>query len=398
MSDLQPPDDGLRRYRPGPLMILGTLGLIALTWFLYSIIRDKQVVTPKPIAESKSIIAEIREPAPPPPPPHPIIGKRRIFLADGSLYRTRELTFTRGLSTQHDFPVAVLLKDDPCLWDFQPVEGKEEVYRILCADENYPDELGKNLTYTRLKNDPLIGDEETLDDQPPYLTLRNDDRCEWEVRKMPHQNQYELYCRLGSDPFLGQSLGWMAEQEDLKYEVVTATLGQNGNPSWWILPPDQKPAPPRLVTHLIITPRGEPEDLDKARGHFKEHGAGIFEVEFETAEDTFTRSAGGEDFAKLVRKLRGKDPLLEHDDFPPLLQLDLTRDPTDATLFPLVIPLNIALPAGGIRELTFKNTEFYLNTWENLENFQGRLDESDASDGRIFNGEKFIYLFVAPGQ
>lgn len=188
----------------------------------------------------------------------------------------------------------------------------------------------------------------------------------------------------------------MEDQKDLKYEVVTATLGQNGNPSWWILPPDQKPTRPRLVTHLIIAPRGEPEDLGKAREHFKEHGAGIFEVEFETDKDTFTRVAGGADFVKLVKSLRGKDPVLEHDDFPPLLQLNITRDPTESTLFPLVIPLNIALPAGEIRDLTFKDTKFYLNTWEALENFQSRLDESDASDGRIFKGEKFTYIFVAP--
>jgi hypothetical protein len=397
MSDLQPPDDGVRRYQPGPLMILGTLGLIALGGILFSIIREKQKVPPKPIAETKTIIEEIREPSPPEPPPHPIIGKRRIFLADGSLYRTRELTFTRSLSTQHDFPVAVLSKNDPCLWDFQPVKGKEGVYRIFCADENFPDELGKNLTYTRLKNDPLIGDKEIVDDQPPYLTLRDDDPCEWEVRKMPHKSQYELYCRLGSVPYLGQSLGWMEEQEDLKYPAITATLGQNGNPSWWILPPDQKPATPRLVDHLIIIPRGESEDLDKAREHFKEHGAEVFEVVVKTAEDTFTRTAGG-DFVKLVRSLQGKDPVIEHDDFPPILRLDLTRDPAEDALFPLVISLKIALPPGEIRELTLKNTKFYLNTWEETENFQSRLDESDASDGRIFKGEKFIYIFVASGQ
>ncbi|YCM43232.1 hypothetical protein V2O64_18140 [Verrucomicrobiaceae bacterium 227] len=398
MSNLQPPDDGVRRYRPGPLMILGTLGLIALGWILFSVIREKQQATPEPVVETKTIIEEIREPAPPEPPPHPIIGKRRIFLADGSLYRTRELTFTRNLSTQHDFPVAVLLKNDPCLWDFQPVEGKEEVYRIFCADENFPDELGKNLTYTRLKNDPLIGDVEIVDDQPPYLTLRNDDPCEWEVRKMPHQNQYELYCRLGSEPYLGQSLGWMEEQEDLKYDVVTATLGQNGNPSWWILPPDQKPTTPRLVTHLIIMPRGEPEDLEKAREHYKEHGTQVFEVEIKTAEDTLTRTAGGISFLKLVRSLQGKDPVLEHDDFPPLLKFDITRIPSEDNLFPLVIPLKIALPPGEIREFTFKDTEFYLNTWEKFENLQGRLDESDVSDGRVFKGEKFTYFFVAAEQ
>ena len=298
---------------------------------------------------------------------------------------------------QHDFPVAVLSENDPCLWDFQPVAGKEDVYRIFCADENFPDELGKNLTYTRLKNDPLIGDEEILNDQPPYLTLRDDDLCEWEVRKMPYKNQYELYCRLGSEPYLGQSLGWMEEQEGLKYEIVSATLGQNGNPSWWILPPDQQPSTPRLVDHLIIIPRGEPDDLAKAREHFKEHGTGIFEIEIGTTEDTFSRSADGS-FVGLVRSLQGKDPVLGHDDFPPLLQLDLTRDLTEETLFPLAIPLKIALPPGKIHKLIFKNTEFYLNTWEKLDNFQSHLDESDASDGRIFKGEKFTYIFVALGR
>ena len=394
MSDLQPPDDGVRRYRPGPLMILSTLGLIVLGWVLFAIVREKQEVNPAPIVESKTIVEEIREPVPPPPPPHPIIGKRRVFLADGSLYRTWELTFTRQLSTQHDFPLAVLSKSDPCVWDFQPVEGKEDIYRIVCADEDFPDQLGKNLTYTRAKSDPLIGDEKFLDDHPPYLTLRDDDRCEWEVRKMPYQNQYELYCRLGSEPFLGQSLGWMEEQDDLKYNAVTATLGQNGNPSWWILPPDQRPATPRLVTHLIINPRGEVEDLDKAREHFKEKGAGVFEIEFETAEDSFTRRADGSSFVQLSRKLRGKDPVLEHDDFPSLLNLDPTRLPTDDALFPLVIPLKVALSAGDIREFVFKDTEFYLNTWEKLENLQSHLDESDVSDGRVFKGEKFTYIFV----
>lgn len=405
MSKLNPIDDGKRPYRPGPLMLLCVIALAVAGGFLLSKIQGKQDVPP-PVAEpTTAIVAEIREPLPPPPPPppstHPLKGLRRLFLADGSLYRFYELGFTRGLSEQHSFPVAVLEKDVPGLWKFEPVEGSPHVYRILCADENYPEEVGKNLTYTRVMSDPYVGDPKPLDDKPPYLILRHEYPSQWEVRKMPHKDQYELYCRQGSKPFLGQSLGWIAEQEDLKYPAVTATLGHNGNPSWWILPPDQKPATPRRVTHLIIMPRGEVEEMAKAEQHYQEKGASVFEVDLETDEDEFTRTGGGTDLVKLIKSLQGKDPVLQHDDFPPLLTFDPlnpTKLPTSDTLFPLVIPLKIALSAGDIRELVFKDTEFYLNTWEKLEDFQSHLDESDASDGRVYKGEKFLYIFVASDE
>jgi hypothetical protein len=73
-------------------------------------------------------------------------------------------------------------------------------------------------------------------------------------------------------------------------------------------------------------------------------------------------------------------------------QISLERqDP----LFPLIIPLKVALHPHLIHELRMENTKFWQNEWESLEDFQSHLDESDLADGRIYQGDRFTYIFVS---
>jgi hypothetical protein len=397
MSNLEPIDDGVRRFRPGIMMLLCALLLAGGGWLIFQKVKGKQA-PPVSGDEAKvptvaGQIAEIREEPPPPPPPpsiHPLAGKRRLFLADGCRYRYHELTFAREFSEQHDYPGAVLRGGDPCLWHFVGVPEKEDVYRIYCADPNYPELYDKNLTYTRVLDDDI-----PQDDQAPYLTLRDDDLCEWKVRALPYKNQYELYCLSGSEPFAGESLGWIEDQDGLEEEMITATLGENGNPSWWILGADETPALPRRASHLIVMPRGRILNQDESEEDFEEHGHEIFRVKFETADDEFVRTAAGLNYVKLVKAIRDSDPVIEHEDFPPLASFDLTKLPGDESLFPLIIPLKVALHPHLILELTMENTEFWQNEWEQLEDFQSYLDESDIADGRVYRGNRFTYIFVS---
>lgn len=402
MSKLKPIDNGVRRFRPGLMMVLCALVLAGGGWFIFDKVRSKQTV---PVAAAKvdtvkEQIEEIRNDPPPPPSIHPLAGMRRLFLADGCRYRYQELTFTRNLSDQHDHPGAIIRKDDPSRWNFVGVREKEDVYRIYCADPSFPDLHQHNLTYTRVLDDGI-----PQDDQPPYLTLRYDDYCEWKVRKLPFKNQYELYCLSGSDPFVDESLGWIDDQDDLKSEMITATLGHNGNPSWWILDEDSKPELPRRASHLIVMNNGRIRDIDESRKHFEKHGPGIFRVIFETAEDEFTRPAEDLSYVKLVKAIRDSDPVINHPKFPPLLGLgpeDLINGDLDPKrkdpFLPLIIPLKVALHPHLIHELTMENTEFWQNEWESLEDFQSHLDESDTADGRVYIGNRFIYIFVSWDQ
>lgn len=405
MNRLEPPDDGVRRFRPGRLIVLASLAVLLFSALIFISIKNRltteQAPSKAPVLIVEDVIEEIREPAPPKiDPNHPLTGPRRLFLADGSLYRYQELTFTRELSSQHPHPLAVLQKNDPCLWEFLPISDRPHHYRILCADQNYPDELGKNLTYTRVLDDPLIGDAVLSDELPPYITLRHHDPCIWEVRRTPHQDQYELYCRLGAAPFLDQSLSWFTDQLDLNSDTVTATLGLNGNPSWWILPPDQTPEIPPRSTHLLIVPRTDldPDDLAKASAHLAENDHDIFQVTIKTLSDQFDRSARNQSIHLFSTDLNPKDPILAHEKFPSLLSLDqligqATNQPT-SDLFPLIFPLGIAIHTHEIVSLDFQNLEFWQNTWEELEYFQTHLDESAPSNGRIYQGPKFLYFFT----
>ncbi|MFT6864532.1 MAG: hypothetical protein ACJAVK_003100 [Akkermansiaceae bacterium] len=399
MSRLQPIDNGVRQFRPGLMMALCALILIGGGWFIFQKVRAKQA-PPEPPAEIASVaeqVEEIRSEPPPPPSIHPLAGKRRLFLADGCRYRFQELTFTRKFSQQHDSPGAVLRENDPCLWSFRGVPDKEDVYRIFCADPSFPDLHQANLTYTR-----VLDDEIPQDVQAPYLTLREDDYCEWQVRKLSNKDQYEIYCLSGKAPFVGESLGWTAEQEDLKDKLITATLGENGTPSWWILPEDQTPTLPRRASHLIVMNRGSIRDLEQSRENFEEHGHEIFRVQFDTTDDEFTRVAEDLNYLELVKAIRNSDPVIGHPDFPALLGMDATaildgqislerQDP----LFPLIIPLKVALHPHLIHELRMENTKFWQNEWESLEDFQSHLDESDLADGRIYQGDRFTYIFVS---
>ena len=155
----------------------------------------------------------------PPIPPsiHPLEGNRRIFLADGCLYRYQELSFTRYFSNQHGHPGAVIREGDPCLWNFEGISGKEDVYRIFCADPNFPELHQHNLTYTRFQEDGV-----PQDDHNPFITLRDRDYCEWKIRKAGPKDQYEIYCLSGNGPFKDASLAWTDEQEDLEAKLTRA--------------------------------------------------------------------------------------------------------------------------------------------------------------------------------
>jgi hypothetical protein len=401
MSKLTPPDDGKR---PSRLGLSITVGIVLVLVGAAIVIEKAWTPSPPNPSETSSdpVKEEVEELRKPPKPPsiHPLEGEHRLFLADGCRHRYRELTFTRYFSEQHDHPGVILRDGDPTLWRFVGVPEKPEVYRIFCADPNFPEFHAHNLTYTRLVDDGV-----PLDDRPPYLTLRGDDSCEWQVQKLEARDQYRLYCLSGSDPFQGESLGWMAEQEDLQSEWVTATLGVNGNPPWWILPPNRTPELPRRTTHLIIMNKGDIPDLAESREDFAEEGHGIFQVRISTDDDEFIRSAEEADFVQLVKNLRNSDPVIGHPDFPSLSSLfgeglesllsgDSSPDRSDS-LFPLVIPLKVALRPHLIRELTVENVEFWRNEWESVEEFQGHLDESDAADGRIYHSDYFTFIFVS---
>jgi len=400
MSQLEPIDDGVRRFRPGLMLFLCTLALAGAGFYIFQKVASKQQspapqTTPIEVAQIEEHIRQAPPVAPPPPPPsiHPLEGKRRLFLADGCPYRFHELTFTRNFSEQHDLPGVILRQDDPSLWKLVGVPEKEDVYRIYNADPNFPKLHRHNLTYTR-----VLDDGTPQDDLHPYLTLRDNDPCEWHIKKAAASQHYELYCLSGSAPFRDQSLGWTEEQEDLNRDMITATLGKNGTPSWFILEEDQKPTLPRRASHLIVIPRGDIEDLEQSEEDYEEHGHKIFRVKFETKDDEFTREAEDLSHVKLVKAIRHNDPVIDHPDFPALARFDfsqLQKLPTEDSLFPLIIPLKVALHPHLIQELSMQNTKFWQNTWEKNEDFQSLLDESDPADGRVYHGEKFTYIFVS---
>lgn len=422
MSKLSPIDDGIRRFRPGSLLTFVVISLLVLAVLLVWFIRSKQ--SPPPIVEDNPV-EELREELAPPnpalPPSHPLIGRHRIFLADGCLYRYQELTFERNLGgeDQHPYPVVTIEENDPCIWEFRAVPDKEHVYRIYCADSRYPGELGKELTYTRVTRIPFdipwvddSTDIEYLDDEAVFITIRDGDPCEWQIKRYPDKgklsylDQYEVYCVGGSDPFTGKALGWIDDHEHLSRKAVIATLGHNGTPSWWILPEDERPNPPRLATHLIINSVDEGKDDDlfkKSLEHFEENGREIFRANLTVGEDTFSRPATAIPYRSLVSHLNNSDPIVKHPLFPALFQIPenpiaaiehLKSLSIDPGFFPMIIPLNLGVKVSDISSLTFENTEFFINSWEELEELQFHLDESDQSDGRIFVGEKFTYFFV----
>ena len=422
MSDLNPTDNGVRRFRPGPLLIFSTAALLILGAFLAWFIRSKQspppVVVANPIEEIRK---EAKVPEPVIPSSHPLIGKHRIFLADGCLHRYQELSFERNLSEedQHPYPIVTVEGNDPCLWEFKAVEEKEHVYQIYCADSRFPEQLGKELTYTRVTRKPLdipcvedSTDLEYLDDEAPFITIRDGDPCEWLVQKYPdkenlsYRDQYEIYCLGGSEPFSGEALGWIDDHEHLVHHAVIATLGHHGAPSWWILPEGEQSKPPRRATHLIINPVSGSEDDDlfkKSLKHFQENSRDIFQIKMEVDGDSFVRKAATISYRDLVSELNENDPITKHPLFPSLFRIpknpiaaiehlkSLSKEPD---FFPMIIPLNLGVTVSDISQLTFENTKFYINDWEELKELQFRLDESDQSDGRIFVGEKFTYFLV----
>jgi len=147
--------------------------------------------------------------------------------------------------------------------------------------------------------------------------------------------------------------------------------------------------------------KGSIKNLEQAREDFEEHGHEIFRVQFTTAEDDFTRNAEDLNYLKLVKAIRNSDPVINHPDFPAIFgmspadiingQISLQREDP---LFPLIIPLKVALHPHLIHELKMENTKFWKNTWESLDDFQSHLDESPAADGRIYHGDRFTYIFV----
>ena len=422
MTDLNPTDDGVRRFRPGPLLMIAVVTLIAVGATLAWFIRSQQ--SPPPLVEENPI-EEIREevllPEPVNPPSHPLIGRHRLFLADGCLYRHQELTFERNLGgkNQHPYPVVTVEANDPCIWEFKAVPDKEHVYRIYCVDERYPDELGKELTYTRVTRKPFdipwvddSTDIEHLDDEATFITIRDGDPCEWQVKRYPdkeklsYHDQYEIHCLGGSDPFTGKALGWLDDHDYLSKDAVIATLGHNGTPSWWIVPENERPKQPRLATHLIVNPVDGSENDDlykKSLEHFQKNNRDIFRIKMELDGGSFVRPAVTTSYRNLVSHLNDTDPVVNHPLFPSLFRIP--NDPiaaiehlknlsSEPDFFPMIIPLNLGVKVNEISELTFENTEFYINAWEELEELQFHLDESDQSDGRVFVGEKFTYFFV----
>lgn len=389
MTPLEPLDDGVRSFRPGLKFIVTILLVIGLGGWLYHATSQRHIPEPEPT--ESPIIAEV-EKAKLPPSLHPLSGKRRLYLADGARHRFHELSFAHQYSEQHSHPGAILRENDPCLWNFVAVPDEKDTYRIYCADPNYPEHHDKNLTYTRTLDHGI-----PQDDQPPYLTLRNDDPCAWHVKKLSHQDQYEIYCTSGQGPFENASLGWTDELEDLAENLIPATLGENGNPSWFILSESQPPNVPRRVTHVIIMPRGEIEHYDEALEHFEKHGHQIFRLRIKTAEDDLLRTAESIDQLTLLKSLNSQgqnDRIINHPDFPPLLTINKFIDHDEASPFPLIVPLKIALHTHHIHELKFENTKFWINNWEHLENLQSHLDETDAADGRVYQSENFNYFFV----
>lgn len=402
MSNLDPIDNGVRRFRPGVMMALCVFVLIGCAALVFQKVQNKQSDSdpPLPTANFSEEIEKVRrDPGLPPIPPsiHPLEGKRRLFLADGCLYRYQELSFARNFSNQHGYPGAVIRENDPCLWNLVGIPGKEDVYRIFCADPNFPDLYEHNLTYTRFQEDGV-----PQDDHNPFITLRDRDYCEWKIRKAGPNNQYEVYCLSGTGPFKDASLAWTDEQEGLSSNLLTATLGENGNPSWWILPEEESPKIPRRASHMIVMNRGRIMHQDKSLKDFEKHGPEIFRAQIKTADDKFVRSAKALDYVQLVKAIRDSDPVVSHPDFPALIGMNplallegeillKRKDP----MFPFIIPLKVALYPHLIHEIKIENTKFWKNDWETLDDFQSHLDESDLADGRVYQGTKFIYIFIS---
>jgi hypothetical protein len=402
MSKLDPIDNGVRRFRPGVMMALCVFVLIGSAALVFQKVQNKQGDSDSPLPTSKisKEIERVRgDQSPPPirPSIHPLEGRHRLFLADGCLYRYQELSFTRNFSNQHNHPGAVIREGDPCLWKFVGISGKEDVYQIFCADPNFPDLHEHNLTYTRFQEDGV-----PQNDHSPFITLREDDYCEWQIRKAGPKDQYEVYCLSGNSPFKDASLAWTDKQEDLSSDLLSATLGENGNPSWWILPKGESPKIPRRSSHMIVMNRGRIMHQDDSLEDFEKYGPEIFRVQLKTADDKFVRAAKALDYVQLVKAIRDSDPIVSHPDFPALIEMNplallegeislKRKDP----MFPFIIPLKVALYPHLIQEIKMENTKFWKNDWETLEDFQSHLDESDIADGRIYQGNRFTYIFIS---
>jgi hypothetical protein len=153
---------------------------------------------------------------------------------------------------------------------------------------------------------------------------------------------------------------------------------------------------------MIVMNRGRIKHQDDSLEDFEEHGPEIFRVQLKTADDKFVRSAEALDYVELVKAIRDSDPVVGHPDFPafigmsPLTLLDgeLSLKRKDA-MFPLIIPLKVALYPHLIQEIKMENTKFWNNEWEALKNFQSHLDESDVADGRVYQGTRFTYIFIS---
>jgi hypothetical protein len=114
------------------------------------------------------------------------------------------------------------------------------------------------------------------------------------------------------------------------------------------------------------------------------------------------RAAKALDYVELVKAIRDSDPIVNHPDFPALIEMNplalleeeislKRKDP----MFPFIIPLKVALHPHLIQEIKMENTKFWKNDWETLEDFQSHLDESDFADGRIYQGNRFTYIFIS---
>ncbi len=114
------------------------------------------------------------------------------------------------------------------------------------------------------------------------------------------------------------------------------------------------------------------------------------------------RAAGALNYVQLVKAIRDFDPVVNHPDFPALIGMNplalLEGDISlkrENPMFPLIIPLKVALYPHLIQEIKMENTKFWKNDWETLEDFQSYLDESDIADGRVYQGTRFTYIFIS---
>jgi len=166
---------------------------------------------------------------------------------------------------------------------------------------------------------------------------------------------------------------------------------------------------------VIIFPRAihqnkPPADLldwsKKTHDHIQAKGHGDLHLKTELAGGTDADSPSkGEDYRSVRKKLDEigdpvRDLLPGHlaagnydADHAAALATDIRKLPP----FPLVLPV---LPDGSvevrkIRSLEFEDRGFPKDaTWEDIEDFQSRLDEAEGGDDRVFHGELLTYVFI----